>query len=79
MLDDKTRAEIFEAYQRSNRSIQDIARIYRVTVEQVLHIIGEDELTTITTQGDLIDSSEAGPGVDLNYNGKQHDIRYTTD
>jgi len=66
-------------YEHGQGSIQDIARVYRLNVDEVLHIIGQDEMTTVSTTGDMIDQSEAGPGVELNYNGKQHFIPYTTD
>jgi hypothetical protein len=79
MIDDKTRAAILDHYQKGQGSIQDIARVYRVTVDEVLHIIGEDELTSVTFQGDLIDPSEAGPGVTPNYEGKTEHVTFTTD
>lgn len=65
-------------YIHGTGSIQDIARTHRMSVDEVLHIIGQDELTTVYTQGDLIDSSEAGPGAQLN-GGQQHYVQYTTD
>jgi hypothetical protein len=65
-------------YEHGQGSIQDIARVYRLDVAEVLHMIGQDELGTVTTQGDLVDANEAGPGAQLNYYGKDHNIGYST-
>jgi hypothetical protein len=66
-------------YQHGQGSIQDIARVYRLDVNEVLHIIGEDELSTVQLQsGDLIDASEAGPGAQMNYEGKRFYVPYET-
>ena len=78
MIDDKTTKEIKHVYMTSSSSIQDIARIYRVTVDQVLEIIGAGNLGTVSTQGDIIDASEAGPGAVLNY-GKEFKVPFTVD
>lgn len=65
-------------YVHGRGSIQDIARVHRITVDEVLHYIGQEELTTVETTGDMIDKSEAGPGAVLEY-GKVHPVNYTTD
>jgi hypothetical protein len=66
-------------YQHGQGSIQDIARVYRLDVNEVLHMIGEDELSTVQLQsGDLIDASEAGPGAQMNYEGKRFYVPYAT-
>lgn len=78
MLDDKTKLEILNAYQRGINSIQSIARIYRVSVDQVLEIIGEENLGTVTIAGDLIDASEAGPGAAMNY-GRDYKVPFSVD
>jgi hypothetical protein len=65
-------------YEHGRGSIQDIARIHRLTVDEVLKIIGQDELTIVETTGDMVDQGEAGPGVQLEH-GKQHYVNYTTD
>ena len=75
MLDEDTRTKILEHYQKGEGSIQDIARVYRVDVSEVLHIIGHDDLTAVTAQGDMIDASEAGPNAQMNY-GKEFNIPY---
>jgi hypothetical protein len=77
-MDDKTRAEIIHWYQVGTRSIQDIARIYRVEVGEVLEIIGERELSSVDISGDLIDAEEAGPNAEMNY-GQQVKVPFTTD
>jgi hypothetical protein len=77
-MDDKTRAEIIHWYQVGTRSIQDIARIYRVEVAEVLEIIGERELSSVDISGDLIDATEAGPNAEMNY-GQQVKVPFTTD
>lgn len=77
MLDEETRAKIYEHYQKGQGSIQDIARVYRCSVEEVLQIIGQDELLRVEVQGDMIDPSEAGPNVQLNY-GEQFNVPFTT-
>lgn len=77
MIDDELAKKVLDHYQKGQGSIQDIARVYRLSVDEVLHIIGQDELTTITTQGDLIDAQEAGPGAQVNY-GETHKIPFDT-
>lgn len=58
---------ILEHYQKGQGSIQDLARIYRLSVDEVLEIVGERHLSTVSTQGDLIDVNEAGPNAQMNY------------
>lgn len=65
-------------YQHGKGSIQDIARWDRLTVDEVLTIIGQDELKTVTTQGDLVDESDLQAGTPFNH-GDQHRVTYTTD
>lgn len=69
----KEKAEIIKAYQTSKNSIQDIARIYRVDVKEVLELIGESNLSTVTLPGDMIDATEIGPGASV-YRGKDIDV-----
>ena len=69
--------KIVDAYQTSHRSIQDIARIFNVTVDHVLNLIGAGDLASVQIQGDLIDLSELGPGAQFNY-GKTERINFTT-
>jgi len=59
-MDDSTREKIIGHYQRGQGSIQDIARVYNVSVAEVLRVTGNNDLATVTLGGDLIDQSEAG-------------------
>lgn len=77
-LDDSTSKKIKDHYVKGEGSIQDIARTYRVTVETVLHIIGEDELTSVHTIGDQVDADEAGDA-QLNYYGTKQSAKFSTD
>lgn len=76
-LDEKTSKAIQDHYMKGEGSIQDIARVYRVSVDTVLHLIGQDELTNVATIGDQVDASEAG-NAELNYQGTVHKVDYTT-
>lgn len=77
MIDDETKKKVIGHYQRGQGSIQDIARVYRLEVTQVLDILGIKDLSTINIQGDMITPDEAGPGADMNY-GKDYPVPYTT-
>ena len=65
-------------YQHGQGSIQDIARVYRIDVDQVLTILGLNDMIEVQTQGDLIDQSEAGPETRLNPRGNPAKANYTT-
>lgn len=71
-MDDELQKKILGHYQRGEGSIQDIARVYRVTVQEVLEVIGEGSMGKITMGGDLIDASEAGPTAQMNYGQEIH-------
>lgn len=64
-MTEKEKKEIIRAYQTSGRSIQDIARIFRVSVEEVLELIGESRAASVESTGDLVDQAEAGPNATL--------------
>lgn len=78
VTDQETRNKIYGHYQRAQGSIQDIARVYRVSVDDVLEIIGAPQLGKVMTQGDLIDASEAGVGAEMSY-GKEFKVPFSTD
>lgn len=78
-LDKETTDKIKDHYLKGQGSIQDIARVYRVEVGQVLHIIGQDEMLNVESGGDMIDSTEAGPGAQMNYSGQQFNVPYSVD
>lgn len=75
-VDEAKRKEIYGHYQHGRGSIQDLARIYNVSVDEVLEITGNGELSTVYAQGDLIDASEAGPSAQMNY-GKDFKVPFT--
>lgn len=56
-IDDQIRAH----YLHGRGTIQDYARMFHKTVEEVLHILGLDELREVETVGDLIDPSDLNP------------------
>jgi hypothetical protein len=74
----KDKQKIIDHYQKGQGSIQDIARVYRYTVQEVLQVLGMTDLLEVETQGDLVDSSEVGPGIQLEQS-KIHGVSYTTD
>lgn len=61
VTDAETEAKIKEFYNAGKGSIQDYARIYRLTVEEVLEILGLNDLKQVQMGGDLIDEAELGP------------------
>ena len=63
-------------YEHAQGSIQDIARVYRLTVDEVLHIIGQDELAMVNDNTvDMIDKSEAGTAP-LKLEGTNHPVQF---
>lgn len=77
-MTEETANEIKGHYQAGRGSIQDLARIYHVSVEEILNLIGEGTATTVAVQGDMIDQSEAGAGADMNY-GKEFRTPFSLD
>lgn len=70
--------QIVDAYQSSRNSIQDIARIFGVSVEHVLQLTGNGELVNVTYMGDMVDTTEVGNQTPLNY-GQVVKVPYTAD
>lgn len=66
-MDAKTRKAVKKAYLTSRNSIQDIARIYRVDVHEVMEVIGEGQASTVHLEGDMISQDEAGSNAQMNY------------
>lgn len=66
-------------YQHAQGSIQDIARVYRLSVDEVLQMLGMSDMIEIQTQGDMIDQAEAGPLTQVSPFGKPAKANYTTD
>lgn len=76
-MDEELKKKINDHYQLGQGSIQDIARVYRLEVAEVLAVIGQEEMTTVEGIGDLIDQKEAGPDVEINV-VKKHTAVFTT-
>jgi len=76
---DTVEEKVMYHYQRGQGSIQDIARVYKLSVDEVLQMVGLDDMSEVQTQGDLIDQSEAGPEVRVNPLGNPAKAKYTTD
>lgn len=77
-MEDDLKAKINGHWQRGEGSIQDLARVYKISVDEVLEMIGQTDMTTIVTQGDMIDQTEAGPEVTVNPLGRPIKVPYTT-
>lgn len=75
-MDTKTRKQVVTAYQTGRSSIQDIARVHKVDVGEVLEAVGEGNLASVQMPGDLIGEAEAGPNAKMNY-GKTETINYS--
>lgn len=69
-MSEETKAAVKQHYQLGQGSIQDIARVYRLTVEEVLEVLGLSDVMEVETSGDLIDQTEAGPEVQLKASNK---------
>lgn len=76
-MDEELKAKINNHYQLGQGSIQDIARVYRCTVEEVLDVLGLSDIKTVESAGDLIDQQEAGPGVVMKAT-TVHEARFST-
>lgn len=73
--------QVVRAYQTGRSSIQTIARVYGIGVDEVLTMIGEGELTEVTFTGDQIEEDEAGKDagrVPMNY-GDTRKVPFSTD
>jgi len=72
-LTEEEQKQIKDFYQRGQGSIQDYARIYRVSVPEILEIIGEQGLGSAKmSDGDLVDMEELGPTGKGLINGPEH-------
>jgi len=76
-MDELTAGKIKQHYQKGEGSIQDLARIYRFTVEEVLDVLGLSDLKEVEGMGDLIGTNEAGPEVVIKTSNK-YKANYTT-
>lgn len=62
--------KVMDHYQKGEGSLQQIAIFYKIPVERVLQIIGQEEMLEVETQGDLVDANEVGPEVQLHHSKK---------
>lgn len=76
-MDEQLIGKIKNHYQKGEGSIQDIARVYRLTVEEVLDVLGLSDVKTVEGMGDLIGTNEAGPDVDIKVSNK-YQAKFTT-
>lgn len=65
-------------YDAGHGTIQDYARIYKLSVAEVLAILDHADMDSITFIGDLIDQEYAGK-VPVNPDGETYKINYTVD
>lgn len=72
---DATEFSIKRHYDCGRGSVQDYARIYRLTVEEVLEILKQPEMSVVETIGDLIDQDYAGK-TPVNESGEKYKIPY---
>lgn len=76
-MDETLKTKVNEHYQLGQGSIQDIARVYRLSVEEVLDIIGQSEVAVVEGMGDLIGPEEAGEAPIVT--SKKYQAKFTTD
>lgn len=69
-MDEETKSKIKKHYQLGQGSIQDIARVYRYSVEEILDVLGLGDMSTIESSGDLIGQDEAGDEVTIKATNK---------
>lgn len=77
-MDDDLKKKVIEHYNLGQGSIQDIARVYRLDVDEVLEVLGMQDMMTVQTMGDLIGQEEAGLETTLQ-RGTRHKVPYNTD
>jgi hypothetical protein len=76
-MDEQLVSKIKAHYQKGEGSIQDLARIYRLDVDEVLDILGLSDVKEVEGMGDLIGTDEAGPDVVVRASNK-YKARFTT-
>lgn len=70
--------EIRNFYQHGKGSIQDYARMYHLTVQEVCAIVGEEDLLSVEIGGDLVDPQEMGKAGLSEIRGPQeHDVPFS--
>lgn len=77
-MDEDLKKKVIEHYNLGQGSIQDIARVYRLDVNEVLEVLGMHDMMTVQTMGDLIGQDEAGLETPLQ-SGRQYKVPYSVD
>lgn len=77
-MDEDLKKKVIEHYNLGQGSIQDIARVYRLDVDEVLEVLGMQDMMTVQTMGDLIGQDEAGLETPLQ-SGRKYKVPYNTD
>jgi len=77
-MDEDLKKKVIEHYNLGQGSIQDIARVYRLDVDEVLDALGMQDMMTVQTMGDLIGQDEAGLETPLQ-SGRKYKVPYNTD
>lgn len=79
-MDNKLKKKLNDHYQKGQGSIQDLARVYNVSVDDVLMAIGQGHIAEgVTLVGDLVDQAYAGPEVKVNQDGTKVKQTFTVD
>lgn len=76
-MDEQTVSKIKAHYQKGEGSIQDLARIYRLEVDEVLDMLGLSDVKEVEGMGDLIGANEAGPEVVIKTSNR-YKAKFTT-
>lgn len=79
-VSDELKEQINDDYQKGSASIQTLARIHRLTVDEVLEILGlREETGTLSLVGDQVDEDELGPGDTPINSGEKLRQKFSTD
>lgn len=77
-MTEEVKKKIVDSYNRGEYSIVDIARLNNVSVDDVLMATGNEDLMTVTFQGDMIDENEvAGTNATINRRGATYKQSFT--
>ncbi len=78
-MTEEVKKEVLQLYQTSRHSIQTIARTFNISVEDVLEITDNKDISTVTFVGDLIDASDlTGTNATIN-TGATYKLNFTKD
>lgn len=77
MDDTKLKELVNDHYQKGEYPIQDIARKYRLSVEEVLVMIGQEDVMTVEGTGDMIGPDEVDDATQI-ITSKKYKVEFTT-